>query len=131
MAGCSDLSRRVPVNRVDELSTEWAGTPPFGEILAAQLSACSTWPVPGQVPVSVPADVPLLLLGGIADPVAGAAAVEPSVAALTAAGATDVRTLTWGAPGSRVILHSGCARTAVTGFLADPDTAEDSAACPS
>ncbi|MBS7549631.1 alpha/beta hydrolase, partial [Dietzia massiliensis] len=128
VAGCSDLSRRVPVNRVDELSSEWAGTPPFGEILAAQLSACSTWPVPGQVPVSVPADVPVLLLGGIADPVAGAAAVEPAAAALTASGATDVRTLTWGAPGSRVILHSGCARTAVTGFLADPDTAEDSAA---
>ncbi|MCT2059810.1 alpha/beta hydrolase [Dietzia cinnamea] len=131
VAGCSDLSRRVPVNRVDELSAEWAGTPPFGEILAAQLSACSTWPVPGQVPVSVPADVPVLLLGGIADPVAGAAAVEPAAAALTAAGATEVRTLTWGAPGSRVVLHSGCARTAVTGFLADPGTAEDSAACPS
>ncbi|MCT1638436.1 alpha/beta hydrolase [Dietzia cinnamea] len=131
VAGCSDLSRRVPVNRVDELSSEWAGTPPFGEILAAQLSACSTWPVPGRAPVSVPADVPVLLLGGIADPVAGAAAVEPAAAALTASGATDVRTLTWGAPGSRVILHSGCARTAVTGFLADPGTAEDSAACPS
>ncbi|MGN0101677.1 MAG: alpha/beta fold hydrolase [Dietzia sp.] len=131
VAGCSDLSRRVPVNRVAELSSEWEDTPPFGEILAAQLSACSTWPVPGGSPITVPGDVPVLLLGGIADPVAGAAAVEPTAAALTAAGATDVRTLTWGAPGSRVLLHSACARAAVTGFLDDPAGAADPAACPS
>lgn len=130
VAGCSDLSRRVPVSRVEELSAEWEDTPPFGEIIAAQLSACSTWPVPGPAPVELPGTVPVLLVGGIADPVAGAAAMEPTAGMLTAAGATDVTMVTWGAPGSDVVVHSACARSAVVDFLADPETAEDSA-CPS
>lgn len=130
VAGCSDLSRRVPVNRFEELGAEWETTAPFGEILAAQLSACSTWPVPAPSPVELPGTAPVLLVGGIADPVAGAAAMEPTAGMLTAAGATDVRMVTWGAPGSSVVLHSACARTAVVDFLADPATAEDSA-CPS
>lgn len=131
VAGCSDLSRRVPVNRMPELAAEWADDAPFGEILAAQLSACSTWPVPGESPVDLAGAAPVLLLGGIADPVAGAAALEPVAGMLTAAGARDLRTLTWGAPGSRVILHSACARAAVAGFLEDPDSVDRSAACPS
>ena len=131
VAGCSDLPVRVPVSRVPELSAEWSDTPPFGEILAAQLSACSTWPVPGPAPVELVGAAPLLVLGGIADPVAGAAALEPTAGMLTAAGARDVRTVTWGAPGSRVILHSSCARGALVGFLEDPGAAERSTACPS
>lgn len=131
VAGCSDLSRRVPVSRIEELQTEWGRQGPFGEILAGQLAACSTWPVPGPSPVELPGAVPVLLLGGTADPVAGAAMVEPTAGTLTAAGAADVRTLTWGAPGSRVLLHSACARTAVADFLDDPATAERSGACPS
>lgn len=131
VAGCSDLSRRVPVNRVEELRAEWEQTPPFGEILAAQLSACSTWPVPGGSPVTLPADSPVLLVGGIADPLAGAAAIEPTAGELTAAGAADVRTVTWGAPGSMIVLHSGCSRDAVVAFLDDPDAAEEATACPS
>ena len=131
VAGCSDLARRVPVNRVEELRAEWAQTPPFGEILAAQLSACSTWPVPVESAVVLPPDVPVLLLGGIADPWAGAAALEPTAGALTAAGAADVRSVTWGAPGSRVVLHSDCARTAIVAFLEDPDAPEELTACPS
>lgn len=131
VAGCSDLSDRVPVSRVGELSAEWEGDPPFGEILAAQLPACSTWPVPAPSPVQLPGPAPVLLLSGIADPVAGAAPLEPTAGMLTAAGARDVRTVTWGAPGSRVLLHSSCARSAVAGFLTEPDSAEPSAACPS
>lgn len=131
VAGCTDLSRRVPVNRVAELSEEWSDHPPFGEILAAQLSACSTWPVPGPSPVQLPGPAPVLVLSGIADPVAGAAAMEPIAGMLTAAGAGDVRTVTWGAPGSRVVLHSDCARTALASFLEDPAAAERSGACPS
>lgn len=130
VAGCSDLSRRVPVNRVEELSAEWEGTPPFGEIIAAQLSACSTWPVPGPAPIELPGTSPVLLVGGIADPVAGAAAMEPAAGMLTAAGATAVTMVTWGAPGSVAVAHSACVRSAVVDFLADPVTAEDSA-CPS
>ncbi|WP_295648266.1 alpha/beta hydrolase [uncultured Dietzia sp.] len=131
VAGCSDLSQRVPVSRVEELEAEWADTPPFGEILAAQLSACSTWPVPAPMPLRVPPTVPVLLLAGIADPVAGAAYLEPTAGRLTAAGATEVRTVSWGAPGSAVMLHSGCAREALTTFLDDPAAAEKSTACPS
>ena len=91
----------------------------------------ATQAVPGESPVSLPADAPVLLVGGIADPLAGAAALEPTAGALTAAGATDVRIVTWGAPGSRVVLHSGCARSAVVDFLDSPDTGEESVACPS
>jgi pimeloyl-ACP methyl ester carboxylesterase len=131
VAGCSDLPRRVPVNRVPELAAEWADDEPFGEILASQLSACSTWPVPGQTTVELPGPAPVLLLGGIADPLAGAAALEPTAGRLSAAGADDLRTLTWGAPGSRVILHSDCAASAVTQFLDDPTSVDRSIACPS
>lgn len=131
VAGCSDLSTRVPLNRVEELQTEWAQTPPFGEILASQLSACSTWPVPAPSPVELPGAVPVMLVGGTADPVAGAAMIDPTAGMLTAAGADDVRTVTWGAPGGHVVLHSACARTAVADFLDDPATAEQEAACPS
>ncbi|MFN3339981.1 MAG: alpha/beta hydrolase [Dietzia sp.] len=131
VAECSDLPRRVPVNRVPELATEWTDDAPFGEILAAQLSACSTWPVPGQTTVELAGPAPVLLMGGIADPVAGAAALEPTAGMLSAAGAGDIRTLTWGAPGSMVVLHSSCARSTVTEFLADPASVERSVACPS
>lgn len=131
VAGCSDLSQRVPVSRVAELSSEWAEDGPFGEVLAAQLSACSTWPVPSPAPVELPGAAPVLLLSGIADPVAGAAPLEPTAGALTGAGAPEVATVTWGAPGSRVILHSECARAAVTDFLAEPGEVEQSSACPS
>ena len=72
VAGCSDLSDRVPVNRVPELAAEWSDARAFGAILAAQLSACSTWPVPGLSPVDLSGAAPVLLLGGIADPLAGA-----------------------------------------------------------
>lgn len=131
VAGCSDLSRRVPVSRVDELASEWQEQAPFGRILAAQLSACSTWPVPPATSAGLPTTAPVLVVGGTADPVAGAGFLEPTAGALTAAGATGVKTVAWGAPGSRVVLHSACARSAVAGFLADPATAEASAACPS
>jgi hypothetical protein len=70
-------------------------------------------------------------MGGIADPVSGAAALEPTAGMLSAAGAGDIRILTWGAPGSRVVLHSACARSTVTEFLADPATVDRSVACPS
>lgn len=131
VAGCSDLSQRVPVSRVGELSSEWEEETPFGEILAAQLSVCSTWPVPPPSPVELPGAAPVLLLSGVADPVAGAAPLEPTAGALTGAGAPEVATVTWGAPGSRVILHSACARSAVVDFLAEPDAVEQSTACPS
>src|SRR5699024_12355491 len=66
-----------------------------------------------------------------ADAVAGAAPPEPAAAILTAAGAPEVRTVTWGAPGSRVVLHSACARSAVVEFMDDPAAGDGSAACPS
>lgn len=131
VAGCSDLSTRVPVNRMSELSSEWANDRPFGEVLAAQLSTCSTWPAPSLASVDLPGLAPTLLLSGIADPVAGAAPLEPTAGLLTSAGATDLKTVSWGAPGSLVILHSVCARSAVVEFLTDPDSADRSAACPS
>lgn len=131
VAGCTDLSRRVPVSRVDELASEWSETAPFGSVIAAQLSACSTWPVPAPTPVQLPGAVPVLLSAGIADPVGGAAMVEPTAGLLTAAGATDVRTVTWGAPGSAVVLHSTCGRAALVDFLSDPASASESTACPS
>lgn len=129
VAGCSDLSQRVPVSRIEELQAEWGQAPPFGEILASQLSACSTWPVPAPSPVELPGAVPVLLIGGTADPVAGAAMIDPTAGMLTAAGADDVRTVTWGAPGARVVLHSACARAAVADFLDDPAASEQSVAC--
>lgn len=131
VVGCSDLSTRVPVNRVSELADEWEDDAPFGEILAAQLAACSTWPVPGPSPVELPGPAPVLLVSGIADPRAGAAPLEPTAGSLTAAGASDLKTVTWGAPGSRVVLHSECARSAVVDFLSSPASAEQSTACPS
>lgn len=131
IAGCSDLSQRVPVNRIEELESEWSKTPPFGAILAAQLSACSTWPMPPATPVELSPAVPVLLSAGIADPIGGAAMIEPTAGRLTAAGATTVRTVTWGAPGSDVILHSACGRDALLSFLDDPSSAEGSTACPS
>lgn len=131
VAGCSDLPRRVPVNRVLELADEWSENPPFGEILAAQLAACSTWPVPTPTPLEVSGPAPVWLVSGVADPVAGAGTLEPTAGLLTAAGARDVRTVAWGAPGSRALLHSSCVRGELVGFLADPGSGESDAACPS
>lgn len=131
VAGCSDLSQRVPVNRVEELGAEWSERPPFGRILAAQLSACSTWPVPAAEKIALSPGLPVLVSAGVADPVGGAAMLEPTAGRLTAAGATDVRTVTWGAPGAAVILHSACGRAALIDFLAEPAAADDSTACPS
>ena len=132
VAGCTDLSRRVAVDRVAGLAAELTPqSEAFGPVLAAKTSACSTWPVPDPSPVSIPPDVPVLLLASAADPIAGAGATEPLAGALTTAGAGTVRTVTWQSPGSRVLVHSGCGRDTALRFLADPRSAKDSTACPS
>ena len=87
--------------------------------------------MPAPTPVEISPAVPVLLSADIADPIGGAAMVEPTAGRLTAAGATDLRTVTWGAPGSHVILHSACGRDTLLSFLDDPASVEDSTACPS
>lgn len=132
IAGCTDLPARVPTSRIAELDAEWSSTAPVsGALTAAGLAACSTWPVPEASPLSPRPDVPVLVLGTAVDPSAGPDPARATADALHRAGVRTTPTVTWHAPGRDAVLHSRCARDAVAGFLADPRSAAESAACPS
>lgn len=131
VAGCTDLTNRVPLSSVADLETEFAeASPVFGRVLARQMHVCSAWPTTEPQALELPGRLPGLVLASTADPVGGALPAETAAATLTAAGMTTVGKVQWRGPGSRALLHSECAREALTAFLAEPG-AEHRAECPS
>ncbi|QIS21179.1 alpha/beta hydrolase [Nocardia terpenica] len=130
VARCSDNQQPVTPDRAKTLENTWATQyPVFGRDAAARLMACVAWPVPSPAQLPTKLNLPVLVLGSAADPVAGSDALPTVTGALGRAGATD-STVMWQGWGHPVFTHSGCAQHAIADYLKDAKLPADGTACP-
>jgi pimeloyl-ACP methyl ester carboxylesterase len=127
---CTDSQTPPSPTRAKELSDEWAQKyPVFGRSAAIAMMSCAAWPVTQAPPMPTQLNMPVLVLGGSADPVVGNAGQASVTGALGAAGARHA-SLTWQGWGHPVFSHSGCAQLALLDYLKDAKLPADATACP-
>ncbi|MFQ6330154.1 alpha/beta hydrolase [Nocardia sp. CWNU-33] len=127
---CTDNQTPPTPSRATELSAEWGQKyPAFGKAAAIAMMACAAWPVAGAPPLPAKLDLPVLVLGGIADPVVGTSGQASVTGALGAAGARHA-SVAWQGWGHPVFTHSGCAQQALLDYLKDAKLPKDGTACP-
>lgn len=127
---CTDIQQPPTPVRAKELMGEWASKyPVFGRAKAISLMGCAAWPVSNTPQLPEKLDLPVLLLGGIADPVVGNAGQASVAGALGKAGARQAG-LTWQGFGHPVTNHSTCAQRILVDYLKDAKLPADGTACP-
>ncbi|WP_174186838.1 alpha/beta hydrolase [Nocardia barduliensis] len=127
---CTDTQRPPTPDKATELSSTWAGKyPVFGKAAAIALMECAAWPVSTAPPLPEKLGLPVLVLGGVADPVVGNAGQSSVTGALGSAGARFAA-LSWQGFGHPVSTHSACAQRAVLDYLKDGKLPADGTACP-
>lgn len=127
---CTDTQLPPTPDKANELARTWAGKyPVFGKAAAIALMECAAWPVstPPALPEKV--GIPVLVLGGVADPVVGNGGQSSVTGAIGSAGARHAA-LSWQGFGHPVSTHSGCAQRAVLDYLKDGKLPADGTACP-
>ncbi|CAM3170302.1 alpha/beta hydrolase [Prescottella defluvii] len=130
VARCSDGQQWPGPGRARELQQAWgAKYPTFGADAAVGLMRCSAWPTMSPPPLPGSLDVPVLVLGGAADPVVGNAGLATVTGSLASAGARW-SSMTWEGYGHPVTTHSDCARQALTRYLASAELPTQGSACP-
>lgn len=128
--GCSDTQLPPTPDKAKELAAQWSQKyPVFGTTAAIGLMACAAWPVTTAPPLPEKLPLPVLVLGGVADPVVGNGGQSSVTGALGAAGARHA-TLSWQGWGHPVFTHSGCAQTAMLNYLKEATLPADGSACP-
>ncbi|MGW5111340.1 alpha/beta fold hydrolase [Nocardia sp. NPDC004123] len=127
---CSDNHEPSTPDKAKELETTW-GTqyPVFGKVAAIDLMACSAWPAATPMPLPDKLNLPVLVLGGSADPVTGQDGRPTVTGALGAAGARTA-TVVWQGWGHPTFAHSGCAQQSLADYLKDATLPADGTACP-
>ncbi|NKY31020.1 alpha/beta hydrolase [Nocardia gamkensis] len=127
---CTDTQLPPTPDKATELAGTWAGKyPVFGKAAAIGLMECAAWPVSTAPPMPEKLDIPVLVLGGVADPVVGNGGQSSVTGALGSAGARHAA-LSWQGFGHPVATHSGCAQRAVVDYLKDGKLPADGTACP-
>ncbi|MFI9511181.1 alpha/beta hydrolase [Nocardia sp. NPDC052566] len=127
---CSDTQQPPTPTKAKELADQWAKKyPVFGRSTAIGLLDCVAWPVATAAPLPDKLALPVLILGGIADPVVGNGGQASVTGALSAAGARHAA-MTWQGWGHPVFTHSGCAQSALLTYLKDAKLPADGSACP-
>lgn len=127
---CSDNSQPATPVRAKELANTWGGTyPVFGKVAAIDLMACASWPAAAPMGLPDKFDRPVLVLGGIADPVVGADG-RPSVTGVLGTAGARVSTVVWQGWGHPTFAHSGCAQQSVSDYLNEAKLPADGTACP-
>lgn len=127
---CTDTIQPPTPSRAVQLAADWAGKyPVFGRDAALSLLDCAAWPVNAAPPLPEQLELPVLVLDGIADPVAGSAGQAAVTGALARAGARTA-VLHWQGWGHPVTAHSGCGQRAVVEYLNDATLPADGTACP-
>jgi len=132
VARCSGAALRPTPEQVSTLVAQWRKDfPLFGADTAARLLLCLSWPTPATAaPVRQLDAVPAaLVLSATADPVVGSAGAQATVTDLQQAG-TDGSVLSWQGAGHPVFLSSGCARAAVSAYIADGSRPQRGTICP-
>lgn len=127
---CTDIQQPPTPTRARELSTEWgAKYPVFGASAAIAMLECAAWPVASAAPLPEKLELPVLVLVGIADPVAGQGGQASVTGALGSAGARTA-VLSWQGWGHPVAAHSSCAQRAMVDYLKEATLPSDGSACP-
>ncbi|MEV0292628.1 alpha/beta hydrolase [Nocardia sp. NPDC050710] len=127
---CSDTQQPPTPTKAKELSTTWGQKyPVFGKAAAIALLDCAAWPVASAPPLPEKLHLPVLVLGGIADPVVGNGGLASVTGALGTSGARHA-TMNWQGWGHPVVTHSGCAQRALLEYLKDAKLPADGTACP-
>lgn len=127
--GCTDAGQQPSTSQVSEVAKTWGDKyPAFGRAAAISLLTCSAWPAGPPTPAPEKLELPVLVLTGVADPVAGIG--QASVAgALGAAGARH-STVNWQGWGHPVNAHSSCAQQISANYLTNNELPTDGTACP-
>jgi pimeloyl-ACP methyl ester carboxylesterase len=98
---CTDTQLPPTPDKATELAGTWAGKyPVFGKAAAIGLMECAAWPVSTAPPMPEKLDIPVLVLGGVADPVVGNGGQSSVTGALGSAGARHAA-LSWQASAIR------------------------------
>ncbi|RBO96391.1 alpha/beta hydrolase [Nocardia puris] len=127
---CTDTQQPPTAAKATELMRDWGEKfPVFGRSAALALLDCSAWPVSATAPLPQRIAVPVLVLGGVADPVVGADGASSVTGALGVAGARHA-TARWQGWGHPVVNHSGCAQRLLQDYLAEARLPQDGSACP-
>ncbi|APA99869.1 alpha/beta hydrolase [Nocardia seriolae] len=127
---CSDNHEPSTPVKAKELETAWATQYPiFGKVAAIDLMTCSSWPAAAPLARPEKLELPVLVLGGSADPVVGQDGRPTVTGALTNAGARPA-TVVWQGWGHPAFAHSGCAQQALTDYLKSAKLPADGTACP-
>ncbi|CAM4517332.1 alpha/beta hydrolase [Nocardia ninae] len=127
---CTDTQQPPTPTKAKELMGTWdAKYPVFGKNMAVGLMECAAWPVSTAPGMPEKLSIPVLVLGGIADPVVGNAGQASVAGALGAAGARHAG-VTWQGWGHPVSNHSSCAQRTMVEYLKDAKLPADGTACP-
>ncbi|UGT63426.1 alpha/beta hydrolase [Nocardia asteroides] len=127
---CADVRQPPTPSRAVELAGDWAGKyPVFGRSAALALLTCAAWPVGTPPPAIADFALPVLVLDGAADPVAGGVGQAAVTGALAGAGARTA-VLRWQGWGHPVSARSGCGQRAVVEYLNEARLPQDGSACP-
>ncbi|WP_378731915.1 alpha/beta hydrolase [Nocardia brasiliensis] len=127
---CTDTQQPPTPSKAKELMGTWGSKyPVFGRNAAIGLMECAAWPVSTTPPMPEKLSIPVLILGGIADPVVGNGGQASVAGALGTAGARTAG-LTWQGWGHPVSTHSTCAQRTVVDYLKDAELPADGTVCP-
>ncbi|WP_029901786.1 alpha/beta hydrolase [Nocardia brasiliensis] len=127
---CTDIQQPPTPTRAKELMNTWGSKyPVFGRAMAISLMDCSAWPVSTAPQLPEKLDLPVLVLGSIADPVVGNAGQASVAGALGKAGARQAG-VTWQGWGHPVTNHSTCAQRLLVDYLKEAKLPADGTACP-
>ncbi|MVU77499.1 alpha/beta fold hydrolase [Nocardia sp. ET3-3] len=127
---CSDNHEPSTPDKAKSFETAWATQYPiFGKVAAIDLMLCSAWPAAAPMTLPDKLDLPVLVLGGSADPVVGQDGRPTVTGALGAAGARTA-TVVWQGWGHPTFAHSGCAQQSLADYLKDATLPADGTACP-
>lgn len=127
---CTDGQQWPAQQRVRDLQTKWERQyPVFGRSAATEMLACTAWPVATPPKGISDLKLPVLALGGAADPVAGNTGAQSTTGAISGAGgrSATVNWLGWGHPATA---HSGCAQAAVIDYADSGKLPPNGTVCP-
>ncbi|OQS13654.1 hydrolase [Nocardia donostiensis] len=127
--GCTDTQQPPAPAQAADLAKAWGEKyPVFGRAAAISLLTCSAWPANPAQPALEDLELPVLVLAGVADPVAGAG--QASVTGVLGTAGARHATVNWQGWGHPVSAHSGCAQQAVIDYLNEAKLPADGTACP-
>jgi len=116
-AVCSDAPGGATQADVIAEYDQWAEQyPRVGADAALRMLQCAAWPSQDRPAGAERIEVPVLVLTGAADPVAGAGATDPVLGALQRAGASTL-TVNWAGTGHGAGWQSDCAADQIADYL--------------